>query len=404
MGTALSKWYTNDSRSSYQCELDDHLHHVQPEYYVQNVVVTDNDISLAKSSWDIIMSAKETTPFSERLAKKSENAFNYTSVLTWFYDVFYSRFFEICPDAQPLFHSVSMVSQGRLIAGVISSALHSLKDPVKLKEKLTDNTIKHNGKGIKSEWYSKMGEALIWALGHVIGGPFDEPTTLAWQRIYSFMLSIILPLAVEYEVAEKHASSKISSTKTSSSQGSSKHESKSSFFTGSLFRNHLSISPSPSSNAIAFSAIQTKEWSPDAETRAVGSGQAVTGQSGKCPVQVISHDPTPDRTRSGASAPQPEPHGSPVVELDRVIESHQEDMVQSFSYELSTSERCPVETKATSPMPMSSNPTLFESSSKCPVHKSTPVTQGLGSTQDVALRAMKPQHDDHHSTRVEDFK
>ena len=143
------------------------------------------------------MSAEETVPFKERLSKKCENNFSYTSVLTWFYDAFYNRFFEICPDAQPLFHNVSMVSQGRLIAGVISSAINLLKVPTKLREKLTENTIRHNGKGIKSEWYSKMGEALIWALHHVIGDVFDEATTVAWKRIYSFMLSIILPLAVE---------------------------------------------------------------------------------------------------------------------------------------------------------------------------------------------------------------
>ena len=167
---------------------------VIPRVYVQDVVIIDDDISFVNLSWDMVMSQHSTAPF--RL-KAKEIGFNYTSVLTWFYDALYNRFFELCPEAKPLFHRVSMVNQGRLIAGVISSAIYSLKQRQKLVDKLSKNTEAHSGKGIKSEWYSKMGEALIWALEEVIGDPFDAATRLAWERVYSFMLSIILPIAVK---------------------------------------------------------------------------------------------------------------------------------------------------------------------------------------------------------------
>jgi len=183
-----------------------HLQKVKPEYYVKDVVLADEDIELAKESWMIVMSGDNTKPFLTRL-EADPNEFRYSSTLTWFYDAFYEKFFEVCPDAEPMFHKVSMLKQGRLIAAVISSSLDSLKNPAHLEEKLIKNTKRHNGKGIKSEWYSKMGDALIQTLELVIGSElFTAATKNAWERIYSYLLSIILPVSVEHEISEMRVS------------------------------------------------------------------------------------------------------------------------------------------------------------------------------------------------------
>lgn len=318
MGATISNWCVHNHKR----EVDDRLHDVQPEYYIQNVIITDDDISKANASWDIIMSSKETIPFMERVAKRNDDTFNYTSVLTWFYDVFYNRFFEICPDAQPLFHHVSMVNQGRLIAGVISSALYSLKNPTKLKDKLTENTRRHNGKGIKSEWYTKMGEALIWALGHVIGDLFDEATNMAWRKIYSFMLSIILPLAVEYEVEEHHS--------TSSKQAAASRSQSASLWTTHRLDNFLvsthiksrkittpsdKVAPSPSSKENEFHDLQS-------DTPNNGAAHGLESGSGSFP---LGDKANINNEQSASNA--------------NTKDKHPEDMVQSFRYEPSSSDK-----------------------------------------------------------------
>eukprot|EP00607_Mallomonas_marina_P001323 CAMPEP_0182438528 /NCGR_PEP_ID=MMETSP1167-20130531/85837_1 /TAXON_ID=2988 /ORGANISM="Mallomonas Sp, Strain CCMP3275" /LENGTH=300 /DNA_ID=CAMNT_0024631939 /DNA_START=240 /DNA_END=1142 /DNA_ORIENTATION=+ len=154
------------------------------------------------------MSGENTEPFLQRQKSAADlNDFPYSSSLTWFYDAFYDKFFELCPETKVMFERVSMIKQGRLIAGVISSALDSFANPEKLKKRLVSNTKNHNGKGIKSEHYVNMGEALVSTLEMIIGPLFDAATKDAWYRIYSYMLNIILPVSVEYEVEEKRKQS-----------------------------------------------------------------------------------------------------------------------------------------------------------------------------------------------------
>ena len=165
-----------------------------PPYYIPNVCLTDADMAKATSSWNLIMGSTNTTPFME--AQRNSN-FNYASCLLWFFDVFYERFFELSPEALPLFSFVSITSQGRLVAGVISSALGLLQSPQLLRDRLTLMTSKHKRRGVRPDQYGKMGAALIWAMRIVLGESFLEEHRVAWTRLYSYLLSIIVPVAKE---------------------------------------------------------------------------------------------------------------------------------------------------------------------------------------------------------------
>jgi len=166
-----------------------------PLYYLDDEVHTE-DIKRANVSWKIIMDGKNTSQF--MIARESP-IFFHTSILTWFFDTFYEKMFEICPETRSYFSGVSMATQGKLVAGVISSALGMLRDPIRLRKKLTAMTEKHNGKGIKSVYYGYMGTALFYALKHVLGSEFDDHTARSWVKIFSFLLSIIIPVVVNYE-------------------------------------------------------------------------------------------------------------------------------------------------------------------------------------------------------------
>jgi hemoglobin-like flavoprotein len=175
---------------------------IVPDYYIENCIPTEDDIFHASKAWNKVMAEDNTKPF--RDIKANDPTFEYSSSLTWFYDVFYARFFELCPQAKPFFAKTSMLAQGRLIAGVISSSLMAVKEPDQLRKRLTHMTEKHNGKGIAAVKYGFMGNALLDALDRVLGPEdFDALARLAWIRIYTFMLNIILPIVVDYELKEQ---------------------------------------------------------------------------------------------------------------------------------------------------------------------------------------------------------
>lgn len=142
------------------------LRDAYPSYYVENVLLTNVDEDLTTSSWNILMNGVPTENFK---ANKNNPLFGYSSSLTWFYDVFFHRFFEISPDVLPMFENVSMVHQGKLLATVIASALNSLKKPSMLRKRLIPLAKGHNGKGVKAIHYGNMGLALFWSLEHVLG-------------------------------------------------------------------------------------------------------------------------------------------------------------------------------------------------------------------------------------------
>ena len=149
----------------------------------------------------------------EYIKAKEDPNFAYSTCLTWFFDSFYQQFFILSPDVIPMFANVSIVAQGRLLAGVISSALSLLRNKDVLRKKMVAMTKKHNGKGVKAEHYGTMGQALILALHKVLGDLFDDKCKTAWARVYSFLLSIIIPEVVKFEEKELQikTSAKVSS-------------------------------------------------------------------------------------------------------------------------------------------------------------------------------------------------
>jgi hypothetical protein len=47
--------------------------------------------------------------------------------------------------------------------------------------------------------YSIVGEVLMWAIQFMLGTEYDRSTEASWIRLYSSMLRVIVPLAVEFE-------------------------------------------------------------------------------------------------------------------------------------------------------------------------------------------------------------
>ena len=169
-----------------------------PSYYVENVVINSVDEELTAQSWSVLMSGTPTEEFKKRRLNPN---FHQATSLSWFYDIFYQKFFELTPDAASMFTNVSLVHQGKLLATVIGSALSSLRKPDILKKSLIGLVRSHNAKGVHPIHYCNMGLALFWSLGEVLGEQvFNNETKLSWVKMYSFLLSIIIPSAVKFKL------------------------------------------------------------------------------------------------------------------------------------------------------------------------------------------------------------
>ena len=199
-------------------------HDAYPEYYIEGVTINSNDEELTTTSWNLLMSGHDTEVF--RTKKKIDPNFMYTTTLSWFYDSFYHSFFELAPDIKSMFTNVSIVHQGKLLAAVIASALSSLKKPTILRKKLLELVIGHNAKGVKAAHYGKMGLALVGSLEEVLGTTvFSAEIKRSWLRIYSFMLSIIVPEAVKFSLGlgKPDISTLTRSNSTSTISGAASH-------------------------------------------------------------------------------------------------------------------------------------------------------------------------------------
>lgn len=177
--------------------VEERLKNSLPDWHFSNPDIRQSDVDYASGTFQIIMSGFWTANF---LEKKKDPEFHHDTTTTWFYEVFYETFFSIEPEARPMFKHVSMFTQGRLLVGVLSISLDVLANPEKVRSKLLQLNEKHNRIGVKTDYYITFGEALLESLRITLGEMFDEQTEMAWKKLYSFMLNIILPDALRYEI------------------------------------------------------------------------------------------------------------------------------------------------------------------------------------------------------------
>ena len=178
-------------------EVDEIAHLMMPSYYIKNAVVTEQDIILARASWKHITDGTSPAFYQYRASGTNESS----TCLSWFYDTFYKRLFDVNPDARSLFKT-NMQSQGRVLVGMISTALNQLKNPDSFGILLTELTHNHSRRGIRGLQYGIIGDVLFWSLHKCVGSVYDATTSVSWIKIFSYMLSIIVPIAVQDEIDE----------------------------------------------------------------------------------------------------------------------------------------------------------------------------------------------------------
>ena len=109
-------------------------------------------------------------------------------------DLFYGRFFELAPDAKPLFPS-DMERQHLKLMDMIAAIVGALD-----KGELFHSLIRHTGRqhaqfGVKSSHFVAFGNALIWGLEQQFGDAFTPELKEAWVTLYDAVQSEMMRAA-----------------------------------------------------------------------------------------------------------------------------------------------------------------------------------------------------------------
>jgi len=163
---------------------------IMPIYYINDAVVTENDISNAKSCWKIAANGKSPAFKAYKASTGSQ-----TDSLQWFSNIFYQRLFDINPSVRPLFKN-SIEVQGRVLVAIISTALSQLKDPIGFNGTLINLAHVHVARGVRATQFCLMGDIILWTLHNTLGDIFTEEHRLSWIRICSRMLKIAIPVMI----------------------------------------------------------------------------------------------------------------------------------------------------------------------------------------------------------------
>ena len=72
---------------------------------------------------------------------------------------------------------------------------------------MTALTVRHSERGIKAIEYGVVGDVLFWCIKVCVGETvFTDDVLSAWVKIFSRMLRIIVPIAVQFERRGVHQS------------------------------------------------------------------------------------------------------------------------------------------------------------------------------------------------------
>lgn len=95
--------------------------------------------------------------------------------------------------------------QGVFLTNLFSFIFSSLESQDKFRRVLEELAISHCQKGIKSCEYGIIGEVMFWTLKIVLKSEYSSKVHIAWVKIFSSMLNIILPIAISHELRSNRA-------------------------------------------------------------------------------------------------------------------------------------------------------------------------------------------------------
>ena len=104
---------------------------------------------------------------------------------------FYARLFEIDDSAARLFAGVDMASQRKRLAQALAVVVDALHDLDSLLPAIAALGKRHANYGVEHHHFDSVGEALVGALGAVLGAEFTLDVQTAWTDAYALVASVM---------------------------------------------------------------------------------------------------------------------------------------------------------------------------------------------------------------------
>ena len=127
-------------------------------------MMSDHEIALIKKSWNIFRSINPTIVG----------------------DVFYSKLFYDKPELRKLFPQ-QMDQQYRKLIDMLSTIVARLERLEELTDDISAMARRHEGYGVKPEYYEPVGKALLWTLQKGLGNEWSEEIKNAWIKCYTIL-------------------------------------------------------------------------------------------------------------------------------------------------------------------------------------------------------------------------
>jgi hemoglobin-like flavoprotein len=102
--------------------------------------------------------------------------------------LFYSRFFELAPDAMPLFPN-DMERQHLKLMDTIAAIVGALDKREMFQSIISQAGRQHAQFGAKPPHFAAFGDALLWGLEHQFGDTFTPELKEAWSALYGVVQS-----------------------------------------------------------------------------------------------------------------------------------------------------------------------------------------------------------------------
>jgi hemoglobin-like flavoprotein len=111
-----------------------------------------------------------------------------------FASLFYTRFFELAPDAQRLF-SHDMERQRLKLMDMIAAIVGSLDERELFQSIIVNSGRRHAGFGVTAAHFVAFGDALIWSLEQQFGAAFTSELREAWMTLYESVRILMMAAA-----------------------------------------------------------------------------------------------------------------------------------------------------------------------------------------------------------------
>ena len=105
---------------------------------------------------------------------------------------FYERLFAVAPERAALFANVDMISQRLKFAEMITDIVRYAERPDGLFPDLKALADRHVDYHVSASDYAVAGEALLFALGRVMGERFTPEVRAAWAEAYQVTAEVML--------------------------------------------------------------------------------------------------------------------------------------------------------------------------------------------------------------------